>query len=60
MKHWTSKKPGKSSELRADAKEHAHIAALGTPNERQRSQRYFQRYVPHLPAAGEVVLFDRS
>ncbi len=36
------------------------IAALGTPNERERSQWYFQRYAPHLPAAGEIVLFDRS
>ncbi len=36
------------------------IAALGTPSERERSQWYFQRYVPHLPAAGEIVLFDRS
>ena len=36
------------------------IAALGTPTERERSQWYFQRYVAHLPAAGEMVLFDRS
>src|ERR671921_2335641 len=36
------------------------IAALGTPTERERTQWYFQRYVAHLPAAGEVVLFDRS
>jgi polyphosphate kinase 2 len=34
--------------------------ALGTPTERERSQWYFQRYVAHLPAAGEIVLFDRS
>jgi polyphosphate kinase len=34
--------------------------ALGTPTERERSQWYFQRYVPHLPAAGEIVLLDRS
>src|SRR5215218_971992 len=34
--------------------------ALGTPTERERTQWYFQRYVAHLPAAGEVVLFDRS
>ncbi|MFF0112869.1 polyphosphate kinase 2 [Streptomyces prasinus] len=38
----------------------ARIAALPTPTERQRTQWYFQRYVEHLPAAGEVVLFDRS
>jgi polyphosphate kinase len=36
------------------------IVALGTPTERERSQWYFQRYVPHLPAAGEIVLLDRS
>ena len=36
------------------------IAALPTPNEREKSQWYFQRYVAHLPAAGEIVLFDRS
>ena len=34
--------------------------ALGTPTERERTQWYFQRYVTHLPAAGEIVLFDRS
>ena len=34
--------------------------ALPAPNERERSQWYFQRYVPHLPAGGEIVLFDRS
>src|ERR671939_206731 len=36
------------------------IVALGTPTERERTQWYFQRYVAHLPAAGEMVLFDRS
>jgi polyphosphate kinase len=34
--------------------------ALPAPTERERTQWYFQRYVPHLPAAGEIVLFDRS
>ena len=34
--------------------------ALSKPNEVERTQWYFQRYVPHLPAAGEIVLFDRS
>jgi polyphosphate kinase 2 len=34
--------------------------ALAKPSDRDRSQWYFQRYVPHLPAAGELVLFDRS
>ncbi len=36
------------------------VAALPTPTERQKTQWYFQRYVEHLPAAGEMVLFDRS
>ena len=36
------------------------IVALAKPSERERSQWYFQRYVDHLPAAGELVLFDRS
>jgi len=36
------------------------IVALPKPDERERTQWYFQRYAPHLPAAGEVVLFDRS
>lgn len=36
------------------------IKALGTPTEREKTQWYFQRYVPHLPAAGEMMLFDRS
>jgi polyphosphate kinase len=34
--------------------------ALPAPSDRERTQWYFQRYVPHLPAAGEIVLFDRS
>jgi polyphosphate kinase 2 len=38
----------------------ARVAALSAPNDRERTQWYFQRYVPHLPAAGEIVLFDRS
>ena len=36
------------------------VVALGTPTERERGQWYFQRYVSHLPAKGEIVLFDRS
>ena len=36
------------------------VVALGTPTEREKTQWYFQRYVAHLPAAGEIVLFDRS
>lgn len=38
----------------------ARIAALPVPSERERSQWYFQRYVEHLPSAGEIVFFDRS
>lgn len=38
----------------------ARIVALPAPTERERSQWYFQRYVSHLPAAGEIVLMDRS
>ena len=36
------------------------VVALGTPTERQKSQWYFQRYAEHFPAAGEIVVFDRS
>jgi polyphosphate kinase 2 len=39
---------------------YCRVVALGTPTERERSQWYFQRYIPHLPAGGEIVLFDRS
>jgi polyphosphate kinase 2 len=38
----------------------ARIVALEKPNEKERSQWYFQRYIQHLPAAGEIVFFDRS
>ena len=36
------------------------VVALPAPSEREKSQMYIQRYIPHLPAAGEVVIFDRS
>jgi polyphosphate kinase 2 len=36
------------------------VVALGTPSDKERTQWYFQRYISHLPAAGEIVLFDRS
>ncbi len=36
------------------------VVALGVPTEREKSQWYFQRFVSHLPAAGEIVIFDRS
>ncbi|MBQ9471179.1 MAG: polyphosphate kinase 2 [Bacteroidales bacterium] len=39
---------------------HCRIVALGVPTEREKTQWYFQRYVQHLPSAGEMVIFDRS
>ncbi|MFH1197044.1 MAG: polyphosphate kinase 2 [bacterium] len=39
---------------------YCRVVALGVPTEKEKNQWYFQRYVPHLPAAGEMVLFDRS
>ena len=39
---------------------HCRVVALGVPTEHEKSQWYFQRYVAHLPRAGEIVLFDRS
>ena len=36
------------------------VVALPAPTEREKSQMYIQRYLPHFPAAGEVVIFDRS
>jgi polyphosphate kinase len=39
---------------------YARIAALPAPSEREQTQWYFQRYIAHLPSAGEIVLFDRS
>ncbi|NKB68751.1 MAG: polyphosphate kinase 2 [Candidatus Latescibacteria bacterium] len=38
----------------------SRVVALGTPSDHERTQWYFQRYVAHLPAAGEIVVFDRS
>jgi polyphosphate kinase 2 len=38
----------------------ARVVALAKPTERERTQWYFQRYIQHLPAAGEIVIFDRS
>ena len=38
----------------------ARVVALGVPTEQERGQWYFQRYVAHLPTAGEIVMFDRS
>ncbi len=38
----------------------ARVVALPAPSDRERTQWYFQRYIPHLPAGGEIVLFDRS
>ena len=39
---------------------HCKVVALATPTEREKSQWYFQRYIPFLPASGEIVIFDRS
>ena len=39
---------------------YCRVIALGTPTEREKTQWYFQRYVEHLPSAGELVIFDRS
>ena len=36
------------------------VVALPAPTDKEKSQLYFQRYVPHLPSAGEIVIFDRS
>ena len=36
------------------------VVALPAPSDREKSQMYIQRYIPHFPAAGEVVIFDRS
>ena len=38
----------------------ATVVALARPSQREQTQWYFQRYVPHLPGAGEIVMFDRS
>ena len=55
---------GKGGVLKAIAEylndRQARIVALAKPSERERTQWYFQRYIAHLPAAGELVLFDRS
>ena len=55
---------GKGGAIKAIAERlnprHCRIVALGTPSEREAGQWYFQRYVEHLPTAGEIVLFDRS
>jgi len=37
-----------------------HVTALPAPSDREKSQMYMQRYIPHFPAAGEVIIFDRS
>src|ERR1700682_5085990 len=38
----------------------SRVVALASPTEREKGQRYFQRYIAHTPSAGEIVLFDRS
>ena len=59
--------PGRGGQGRRDQAHHRvpepaphRIAALPAPTERERGQWYFQRYIDQLPAAGEIVLFDRS
>src|SRR5690606_3285911 len=55
---------GKGGTIRAIAAplnpRHVRVVALTKPSERESTQGYFQRYVEHMPAAGELVLFDRS
>ncbi|MDP2326441.1 MAG: polyphosphate kinase 2, partial [Gammaproteobacteria bacterium] len=55
---------GKGGVIKAIAEQlndrHVRIVALSKPDERERSQWYFERYARHLPSAGELVLFDRS
>ncbi len=49
-----------SGSSNARTRESFRVAALATPTEKEQTQWYFQRYVAHLPAGGEIVLFDRS
>ncbi len=57
----TAGKGGTISRIIKDLNPRAYrVVALGTPTEREKGQWYFQRYVAQLPAAGEIVLFDRS
>ena len=57
----TAGKGGTIQRLSAELNPRAYrVVALGTPTEREGGQWYFQRYVAHLPSAGELVLFDRS
>jgi len=55
---------GKSGVIRAISEvldpRRCQVVALGKPSEQERGQWYFQRYVPHLPSAGNVAMFDRS
>lgn len=54
-------KGGTIARIRANQNpRHTHTVALAKPSDREMTQWYFQRYVRHLPAAGEIVLFDRS
>ena len=57
----TAGKGGTISRITKDLNPRAYrVVALGVPTEREKGQWYFQRYVSQLPAAGEIVLFDRS
>jgi polyphosphate kinase 2 len=57
----TAGKGGTIARITKDLNPRAYrVVALGVPSEREKGQWYFQRYVEHLPSAGEIVLFDRS
>ncbi len=51
---------GKGGVIKGMSPRDAKVVALPTPSEREKSQMYSQRHVPHLPAGGEIVIFDRS
>ena len=53
-------KAGRQGDHRAGKPPVFRVVALPAPSDREKSQMYIQRYIPHFPAAGEVVIFDRS
>jgi polyphosphate kinase len=58
--HATAPRPNPLRRARPMAPPVRKVVALAAPNEQERTQRYFQRYVANLPSAGQIVLFDRS
>jgi len=64
MQHWVRDSAGKGGTIKALTERVSprvfRVVALPKPSDREASQWYFQRYIEHLPASGEVVLFDRS